>query len=825
MTPGSARWRNALCALALAAFVALTPSVAIAQPTAQPHAPSLPRVAASDGGGANVWGFGVPGGSVEVRTSSGKLECTATVDALGSWECALSVPDCTITLSATLSVLPLGLTLPITIPKPFCTPQQGTAPPTPQPPHPTPTSAPGHSSGRGQSLPAGHPTRDASGPGAAARPAARKPLDESLRVGGVHVIAGAGSALATWSTAGKPAGVRYTATARPGGASCTSTSDRCLITGLDNGVPYRIEVVATTADARGPSVESSATTPSPDATKLALSLGISAGADSAGSVSTIDGRGLLPGSQVVVEVHSTPQRLGAFQVGADGTFTGTVKLPSGLAAGRHQLVATGTGLDGVAVAGRTGFSLTASGAFAGKAATGESGNSGDVAYPPYDPRDHPDQTIKTLGSAFALVMVAGGLGAIRRRRMPVPKPPRTRSGKKPSVSMSHQEFRAEAVEPGDRSRTWVSPFLTWFDKLGLSLPHRLNVVSPLLARLFNDAAYLRAMLGTWALLSPIAGLVLGALAAHQTGGHPLPPSNGLLFTILLWGIFDALAGFAAATAFTLAVVFSGGIGSAADLRALIALDVLFFAAILVVSATRDLRREPATNAAEVYDRLADFVVGAVLAMWTVKAAVGALPALTGLELPIADSPGTLVRLVGGATLVRFALETLAAHWYPERLLLVAPEVVKAPPNWRTWVAIATKLAAFVFFAISYMGNHWPLWVSAALMLVSLTMPKWKARFPDWPRLSKLVPGGIIGLLFYFLLGAWSALALKTAVGDPAEVAELGFFLLMLPGLICAALVLTARNGEGWKLTWFWRLTGIPMLVLTYLVVSGIIPVV
>lgn len=70
------------------------------------------------------------------------------------------------------------------------------------------------------------------------------------------------------------------------------------------------------------------------------------GARAAGATVSARGTGLLPGSELVLEVHSTPQVIGSAVVGADGTAVVTGVLPEGLEAGAHELVAVGTALDG-----------------------------------------------------------------------------------------------------------------------------------------------------------------------------------------------------------------------------------------------------------------------------------------------------------------------------------------------------------------------------------------------------------------------------------------------------------------------------------------------
>ncbi|WP_139177242.1 fibronectin type III domain-containing protein [Geodermatophilus siccatus] len=86
----------------------------------------------------------------------------------------------------------------------------------------------------------------------------------------------------------------------------------------------------------------------------------------------LTGSGFLPFSTVVLTMYSTPTPLGTAVVGADGTFTATVTIPSGVAAGTHALVASGIDDSGAPYALRMDVTLT--GATAGPAGT--SGSTG-----------------------------------------------------------------------------------------------------------------------------------------------------------------------------------------------------------------------------------------------------------------------------------------------------------------------------------------------------------------------------------------------------------------------------------------------------------------
>ncbi|MBD7918967.1 fibronectin type III domain-containing protein [Cellulomonas sp. Sa3CUA2] len=81
----------------------------------------------------------------------------------------------------------------------------------------------------------------------------------------------------------------------------------------------------------------------------------------AGAPFTVRASGVLPGSDVVVTVHSTPRELARTAVGADGTALVTGVLPADLDAGEHRLVVDAVGLDGVAVAAEVRFTIAADG--------------------------------------------------------------------------------------------------------------------------------------------------------------------------------------------------------------------------------------------------------------------------------------------------------------------------------------------------------------------------------------------------------------------------------------------------------------------------------
>ncbi len=94
-----------------------------------------------------------------------------------------------------------------------------------------------------------------------------KVVSPSAAPGSVTATAGSGQATVSWAVpvySGGAAITSYTATASPGGSTCTATapSTNCTITGLSNGTSYTFAVTATNATGTSPaSATSSAVTP------------------------------------------------------------------------------------------------------------------------------------------------------------------------------------------------------------------------------------------------------------------------------------------------------------------------------------------------------------------------------------------------------------------------------------------------------------------------------------------------------------------------------------------------------------------------------------
>ena len=446
---------------------------------------------------------------------------------------------------------------------------------------------------------------------------------------------------------------------------------------------------------------------------------------------------------------------------------------------------------------------------------------------PYDPASHPVTMLGVLIAAFTLLrlgwpggfaLARGGGGVTDSRGSQ-----RSHSGDEhEGVAVAFVAAGAQVMRLGDRSHTWKWPATRAIDAVGRSLPGRLVRRSQVLARVAADGTYLRAILGSASLLAPLAGLALGVAAAQDAGGEALPPSAPLTIAIAALGIFDAAAGVLAVLAFTVGVLASGGMDSGADLRLLLGLGGLWFAVPLIAGAARPLRRAPARDLAQAWDRGADFVIASLVGAWAVQNIVSALPALAGVELEIASQADTIALGVLAALVIRLGFETLASHLYPKRLDVSEPGDLAEPGRVQRLAASGLRTVLFVFVAYTVVGPRWQLWVGTALFLAPQVLAAFDDRLPSWPGLSRVLPRGLPEIVV--VLAATTAVALVVrATMDERSDAFLAdaFVLLALPGCVLAVLALLGRDAADEPLGWGRRAAGVAVLAIGVALAVGV----
>lgn len=471
----------------------------------------------------------------------------------------------------------------------------------------------------------------------------------------------------------------------------------------------------------------------------------------------------------------------------------------------------------------------------------------------YDPFAHPRQVVTLEVSAFALLSTVGAAGgasaagAATGGGQGTPSDADGASGSTGSSGSSGSSSQGAVVSAGidntsdgwsgvamadeatearwgDRSWTWRWPGTRGTDKLSRDLPEHAAPASPLVARVLNDAGYLRAMLGSAATLFPVFGIVLGIVAVGNTQGHALPPEFWLAMALAVLGVFDALAGFLAVTVFVTGVILSGGVATTDSARTLLGLSALWFVAPIIAGAARPLRRDRTLTPAQHFDRFSDVVIASLVGAWGVQQILQGLPGLSGLALPIAAKADEAALLVLGALAVRMIAETVAAHGYPRRLRAVQQADLPGSSLAQRLGARLLTLAIFVFVALPYIGPCWQLYAGGVLFLTPPLLSLVRSRFPNYPGLYTITPKGIVRTVVLLLVGALLGAIVLGYFHNNRELIRDSFVLLSLPAFLFTMVDLIARDGPQHELQWHHKAMGALVLATGILLVLGIIAV-
>ena len=436
---------------------------------------------------------------------------------------------------------------------------------------------------------------------------------------------------------------------------------------------------------------------------------------------------------------------------------------------------------------------------------------------PYDPLSDPETTKGLQLAAFAAL---AALTSIKRNE----KQDDEEQDQESLQSVSSGALKLLKDEPGkgDLSKSWDNRFTDDTDFAFGSLAHRFNRFSPLLTRTVQDGNTVRAIIGSWAsLLMPI-GLILGIIAAINTGGQALPPAWGLVALIMVVAIYDAFAGFIAGSVFFLAALLTGNITNRPELLTAIGVMVLFFAPALLASAFRPFRRL-VRNQDDMWERITDYALGTLLTFWVITKMVAAMNGLARLELPITNYGTELAWIAAGLLLIRVALEDMAVEHYPMRLRALHVEIKKPSQNQKIR-SLAFKIFVFFIMAAPFVGSTLNLVLGTLLFAIpqitALSLED------NLPKKKLYLPKGVFKTVVMIFVMALAANMIEGAFSTPAAFLKWSFVVMALPGFILHYLdAITDAPETDWKTTEngrkLYRIGGVVIFVLMVLVVKGV----
>ncbi|MFZ1062649.1 MAG: hypothetical protein WAN30_04170, partial [Acidimicrobiales bacterium] len=507
-----------------------------------------------------------------------------------------------------------------------------------------------------------------------------------------------------------------------------------------------------------------------------------------GCTLTIEGQDAEPNTVVTVVVHSTPTKVGASSVKANGSFDVRGSLPSNLPIGVHHVIVSGTSVSGSPFREVEVFTVIKGERLGSIGWVPPAPLQGDVQFLPSAHR-----TIvlaATAGVTAAAAAVSSGLGGGLAFGGGGSAPVSGGSsgsgggagGSLESVEIERLEGEMRDDGPGDRSKFWRWPGTRFLDRWSKYLPRKVAAVSPVVSRVLVDGDYLRAVLGSFWIGLCLASVGLGAYASASSGWYAVPPSLGLFITILALGIFDSTLGFLAGVSFLACSVFAGHVTSAPEIRLSLGLMLVWFAVPLAAAALRPLRRVVALRLDALWERAADLVVCGLFAAWVAEKMTSALSGLAGVTLPINSHVGTIVEAVLVLIALRVALETFVVHYFPSRLASVRHEGPLESGTLQKAISFVAQIIVFVFVAVAFLGATWALYLGTIVFFTPLLLDFFDQHFPKSRAVAKWKPNGILTWTLIICAGLLLGELLNHTVHNGHLVEEIGFVVLPLPVL-------------------------------------------
>lgn len=363
---------------------------------------------------------------------------------------------------------------------------------------------------------------------------------------------------------------------------------------------------------------------------------------------------------------------------------------------------------------------------------------------------------------------------------------------------------------------------TYLDQLRSVATITSNRFSPLTSRLIADSGYLQFSLGALVLLLPIIGGLLGALAFQDISGigSISTPSLTISLAIIILGSFDAGAGFIAAAVFGLCALSSDRFGNVYDVRTFMGLAILWFTPSFIANSTRALRKSRKDS--NLWERITDIAVGSLITGWAVRSIVLALDGFAHLQLPLTKHSTTIGITAGVCVAIRYLIEGYVNqknHYY---MAYLSPRSLNQQSSNFRLVSWFTKAFIFLFFAVSFLGVTWQIWVALFIVIFPNMIKLIKDRFPNSSTLFQIIPIGVPAMVIMTLIGRAYSEFINGLELDPATASKTIFVLASLPGFTLGLLKLIGRSPKSGDTRWYMRekmtalyRTGGVLMLLTY----------
>ena len=260
---------------------------------------------------------------------------------------------------------------------------------------------------------------------------------------------------------------------------------------------------------------------------------------------------------------------------------------------------------------------------------------------------------------------------------------------------------SDAVGIGDKSFTWKAPLTPTFDSMFIVASLRVSRFSPLLAKIFIDASYLRAMFGSLSIFTIPVGIILGLQALASAHSQAMPPAWNLMAAMAVLGLVDSFAGLISTIIFTLGIALAGNINTLSQFLTILTYAAICASPAIMAGSFRPLRRKVGVDE-HPWERLVDYLLASILTGWTVSKFVGTLNIIAGKQFPISGHASQIGVAVGVAVIARMGFEDFSTYLYPQRSSKFNINFEK-PSKIQQVISLLLKAAIFAIIMKTFVG--------------------------------------------------------------------------------------------------------------------------
>ena len=393
-------------------------------------------------------------------------------------------------------------------------------------------------------------------------------------------------------------------------------------------------------------------------------------------------------------------------------------------------------------------------------------------------------------------------------------------------SKDSDHLRSEdLVGIGDQSFTWRAPLTPTFDSMFIVASLRISRFSPLLAKIFLDASYLRAMFGSISIFTIPIGFILGIQALMSSHSQAMPPAWKLMAAMTVLGLVDSFAGLISTLIFIFGIALSGNINSLSQLLTILAYAAICASPAIMAGSFRPLRRKVGVDE-HLWERLVDYLLASILTGWTLSKFIETLNIIAGKQFPITGHASQIGIVIGIAVLIRMGFEDFSTYLYPQRISKFEINFEK-PSKMQQYISLLLKAVVFSTVMKTFVGFNIQLLIGTAIFIIP-TIVKLSVGhiLPKSRLLHFAVPKGAIRIITMTILGTLFSTFTKKLFTSPHDFLTWGFVFLSLPGFALSILGLVSddkdyrgikHHGHG---KWIYRLGGPVMLFFIVQIVLG-----